>query len=55
MKKRGRIILEYFLAFVIIVLLLLSIIGVIVVKFYGEELQDYVMEQVNQFKGDFYV
>jgi len=48
MKQQLRIILEYFLAFVVIILLLLSIIGLVVVKFYGEELQEHVMELVNQ-------
>jgi hypothetical protein len=48
MKKQLRIILEYFLAFVCIILLLISITGVVVVKFYGEELQDHVMELINQ-------
>ena len=48
MKKQLRIILEYFLAFALIILLLLSITGVVVVKFYGEELQEHVMELVNQ-------
>ncbi len=47
MKKQLRIILEYFLAFVLIILLLISISGVVVVKFYGEELQEHVMELVN--------
>jgi len=35
------------LGFLVIALLLLSITGVIVVKFYGEDLQDYVVDQVN--------
>lgn len=48
MKKQLRIILEYLLAFALVILLLLSIIGVVVVKFYGEELQDHVMDLVNQ-------
>ena len=48
MKKQLRIILEYFLAFVLIILLLISITGVVVVKFYGEELQEHVMELINQ-------
>jgi len=48
MKKKLRSILEYLAAFVVIVLLLLTIVGVVVVKFYGDELQEYVMEQINQ-------
>ncbi|MDX2431168.1 MAG: AsmA family protein, partial [Bacteroides sp.] len=48
MKKQLRILLEYFLAFVLIVLLLITITGVVVVKFYGDELQEHVMELVNQ-------
>jgi len=47
MKRRARIIVEYLAAFMGIVLLLLTIGGVVVVKFYGDELQDVVMEQVN--------
>ena len=47
MKRQVRIIGEYLSAFVIITLLLLAIIGVIVVKFYGDDLQSYVMDQVN--------
>ncbi|MEN8227173.1 MAG: AsmA-like C-terminal region-containing protein [Bacteroidota bacterium] len=47
MKRRIRIILEYLSAFVLITLLLLAITGVVVVKFYGDDLQTYVMEQVN--------
>jgi len=47
MKKRVRIILEYLSAFVLIVLLLLVIAGVVVVKFYGEDLKTFVMEQIN--------
>ena len=48
MEKQLRIILEYFLAFVLIILLMITIAGVVVVKFYGEELQEHVMELVNQ-------
>ncbi len=48
MKSQLRIILEYFVAFVLIILLLITITGVVVVKFYGEELQEHVMEMVNQ-------
>ncbi len=47
MKKRIGVILEYTLAFVVICLLLLSIAGVVVVKFHGEELQEFVLEQLN--------
>ncbi|NOR34277.1 MAG: AsmA family protein, partial [Bacteroidales bacterium] len=47
MKKRFRIILEYLSAFVLIVLLLLAITGVVVVKFYGDDLKAFVMEQIN--------
>lgn len=47
MKRRARIILEYLSAFVLISLLLLAIAGVVVVKFYGNDLQAYVMDQVN--------
>jgi len=47
MKKRFRIILEYLSAFVLIVLLLLAIAGVVVVKFYGDDLKTFVMEQIN--------
>ncbi len=47
MKKRIGVILEYTLAFVVIVLLMLSIVGVVVVKFYGEDLQEFVLQQVN--------
>jgi hypothetical protein len=47
MKRRFKIILEYILAFVVIFLLLLAIVGVVVVKFHGDDLQAYVMEQVN--------
>ncbi len=47
MKRQARIILEYLSAFVVITLLLLAIAGVVVVKFYGNDLQSYVMDQVN--------
>lgn len=47
MRHRIRIILEYLLGFLVIILLVLAIAGVVVVKFYGDDLQDYVMEQVN--------
>jgi len=47
MKKRFRIILEYLSAFVLIVMLLLAIAGVVVLKFYGDDLKSFVMEQIN--------
>jgi hypothetical protein len=47
MKRRARVIFEYLAAFIGIVVLLMAIGGVVVVKFYGEELQEFVMEQVN--------
>ncbi len=47
MKGKTRIIFEYLSAFVVISLLLLAIGGVVVVKFYGDELKDFVVEQVN--------
>ncbi len=47
MARRIRIIFEYALAFVMILLLLMAIAGVVVVKFYGDDLQEYVMQQVN--------
>lgn len=47
MKRQARIIFEYLFAFVVIIFLLLAIGGVVVVKFYGDELQDRVIEQVN--------
>ncbi|MDF1573784.1 MAG: AsmA-like C-terminal region-containing protein [Bacteroidales bacterium] len=48
MKKRLKIFLEYLSAFLLIILLLLTIAGVVVVKFYGEDLKAFVMEQINQ-------
>ncbi len=48
MKQRLKIILEYLSAFVLITLLLLTIAGVVVVKFYGDDLKAFVMEQINQ-------
>jgi hypothetical protein len=48
MRLRLRLILEYLSAFLLIALLLMAIIGVVVVKFYGDQLQTFVMEQVNQ-------
>jgi len=47
MKKRLKIILEYLSAFVLIILLLLTIASVVVVKFYGDDLKAFVMEQIN--------
>ena len=47
MKGKARIIFEYLSAFMVISLLLLAIGGVVLVKFYGDELQDFVVEQVN--------
>ncbi len=48
MRQRARLILEYLSASLLIALLLTAITGVVVVKFYGEQLQAFVMEQVNQ-------
>ena len=48
MRLRIRAILEYLSAFLLIALLLLAITGVVVVKFYGDQLQTFVMEQVNE-------
>ncbi|MEN8157674.1 MAG: AsmA-like C-terminal region-containing protein [Bacteroidota bacterium] len=48
MRRRIGVILEYIVAFVVIISLLLAIAGVVVVKFYGEDLQNYVLEQVNE-------
>lgn len=47
MKKRLRILLEYLSAIVLIILLLMAIAGVVVVKFYGDDLKSFVMEQIN--------
>lgn len=47
MKQRLKILLEYLTAFVVIILLLLTIASVVVVKFYGDDLKSYVMEQIN--------
>lgn len=47
MKRRIKVILEYILGFVVIILLVLAITGVVVVKFYGDDLQEYVLDQVN--------
>lgn len=48
MKQRIRVIFEYLAAFMLIALLLMAIFGVVVVKFYGEQLQAFVIEQVNR-------
>lgn len=48
MRKRLRILLEFLSASVLIILLLLAITGVVVVKFYGDDLKSFVMEQINQ-------
>jgi hypothetical protein len=48
MRRLIGVILEYAAAFAVIILLLLAIAGVIVVKFHGDDLQAYVMEQVNE-------
>ena len=48
MKLKLRIILEYLSAFLVIVLLLLAIASVVVVKFYGNDLKAFVMEQINE-------
>ncbi|MCK4750613.1 MAG: hypothetical protein KAT15_26325, partial [Bacteroidales bacterium] len=45
--RQARIIFEYMIAFVLISTLLLAIAGVVVVKFYGEDLQSYVIQEVN--------
>jgi hypothetical protein len=47
MKQKFRIIFEYLSAFVLIILLLLTIASVVVVKFYGEDLKTFVMDQIN--------
>lgn len=47
MKRKLRILLEYLSAFVLIFLLLLAIVSVVVVKFYGDDLKLYAMEVVN--------
>lgn len=48
MRQRIRVILEYLSAFTLIALLLMAIFGVVVVKFYGDQLQEFVMDQVNR-------
>jgi len=47
MKKRLLIILEYMSASVLIIMLLLTIFSVVAVKFYGDDLKAFVMEQIN--------
>jgi hypothetical protein len=47
MKRHVRILLEYLSATVLIILLLTAITGVVVVKFYGDDLKSFVMEQIN--------
>ena len=47
MKNRIRIVIEFLAAFALISLLLVAIAGVVVVKFYGEDLEAFVLEQVN--------
>ena len=47
MRKRLLIILEYLSALVLIVMLLLTISSVIAVKFHGDDLKAFVMEQIN--------
>jgi len=48
MGRLARIIIEYLIAFLLIISLLMAIAGVIVVKFYGEDLQSYVIREVNE-------
>ncbi|MGW8314897.1 MAG: AsmA family protein, partial [Bacteroidales bacterium] len=48
MRQRIRIIFEYLAAFTLIALLLMAITGVVVVKFYEKQLQEFVMDQVNR-------
>ena len=47
MARLARIVGEYLLAFLLIASLLLAIAGVVVVKFYGDDLQEYVIQEVN--------
>ena len=47
MKKRGRIILEFLSATVLIALLLAAIASVVVVKFHGDDLKSFVLQQIN--------
>jgi hypothetical protein len=47
MKRKLRIILEYLSAFSLIALLLMAIASVVVVKFYGDDLKIFVMDQIN--------
>jgi len=48
MQKRLRVIAEYAAGFVVILLLVTAIAGVVVVKFHGEELKAYFMEELNE-------
>ena len=47
MKTRGRIIFEFLSASVLIALLLTAIASVVVVKFYGDDLKSFVLQQIN--------
>lgn len=47
MKKRLRILFEYLSATVLIILLLIAITSVVAVKFYGDDLKSFVMDQIN--------
>jgi hypothetical protein len=48
MKKRGRIILEFATASALIALLLAAILGVVMVKFHGDDLKSFVLQQINE-------
>lgn len=48
MRKKARVILEYALAIAVVILLGFAIAGVIVVKFHGEELEAYVVDQISE-------
>jgi hypothetical protein len=48
MVRRIRIILEYAIGFGVILFLISAIACVVAVKFYGDDLQKYVMEEVNE-------
>lgn len=48
MPGRLRIILEFAAGFVVILLLVTAIAGVVVVKFHGEELEAYFMDELNE-------
>lgn len=47
MVKRIRIFIEYLAASIVILTLLLAIVSIIIVKFYGDEVQKYTMEIIN--------